>query len=552
VVCRQDCGDFVQQLLKSGLEALKKEDFWRAADCWCQAWKVGKNPLVANLVDGAIEKVTLDKSVLAAQFTDIPALIQGSLLDQERVLAKLVPKLAWKSTVMLYFSKLVPHPRISARLITLLGDHARCTRSTLESYERLIGLLGENGDVRQLGELEHLIRHYLAWVPNKPGHELLQSLKKLHSKLLKVVPVELTPEEAMLVFEAGQLLGVLNRDKERRQRREAGFLEERLLQAVYSHPEEDGPRLVLADFYLEQGKPAGAFIQSDMQPEKQYVYDLRLKTATDIRERMGSIGPALLWCVFERGFPAHVVLKTTEDLGLTTTEPGWQTVGSVAMQEWNMNPRERVRLLRLLESPCLQNVQCMEEIPADVLAGLAESGRTVRSVRVGGQVSGKVLEKLKVERLGLMAFQKKPEDFPFLRELPLKEVRLYIRSSMLYTEEIRQYLEQLEHIPVLSFLDGLDPGQREGWEGFKMRFVREQGGYGLEILQRPSLWDNRRALLSRLGQIPEGMLRWVRYRYEWTQLFSRTEMMTQLSEVDIGEVRRILIKGRHPVGDLDR
>lgn len=69
--------------------------------------------------------------------------------------------------------------------------------------------------------------------------------------------------------------------------------------AVYEAPDDDGPRLVLADVLMEAGDPRGEFIALQLQPRRSRKAELKLSRLLE-RHRAAFLGP-LAGCVSERG-----------------------------------------------------------------------------------------------------------------------------------------------------------------------------------------------------------------------------------------------------------
>lgn len=107
---------------------------------------------------------------------------------------------------------------------------------------------------------------------------------------------------------------------------------EPFLQEIIAAPDDDGPRLVYADWLEEQGDPRGEFIrlqcelaQSPVQPsrldplEKDFVHDgpaeLRIREAELLREHerlwLGAVGERCSKWMFHRGFVAFVELPAS-------------------------------------------------------------------------------------------------------------------------------------------------------------------------------------------------------------------------------------------------
>ncbi|MEW5740965.1 MAG: TIGR02996 domain-containing protein [Myxococcota bacterium] len=114
---------------------------------------------------------------------------------------------------------------------------------------------------------------------------------------------------------------------------------EELFQAVYDAPADDGPRLVLADFLLEEGDPRGEFIL------------LQFDTSARARKRAGKLlerhrptflGPlrevvVVGTDVWERGFPVAFTARLDGSLAAC---PAWATVKRLGVAWTSLRPTE--------------------------------------------------------------------------------------------------------------------------------------------------------------------------------------------------------------------
>ncbi|MCC6336561.1 MAG: TIGR02996 domain-containing protein [Myxococcales bacterium] len=114
--------------------------------------------------------------------------------------------------------------------------------------------------------------------------------------------------------------------------RREGPREDELLALIYEVPEDDGPRLVYADWLHEHGSPRAELLalQFKKQPLKRDLARARELVKAHGRTWLGALEPAVALRseVFERGFLAecHVVLRTPKQAKELTGHPAWNTV----------------------------------------------------------------------------------------------------------------------------------------------------------------------------------------------------------------------------------
>lgn len=101
---------------------------------------------------------------------------------------------------------------------------------------------------------------------------------------------------------------------------------EEVLASVYASPDDDGPRLVLADLLQEAGDPRGAFIVK--QISKPGARGTKSLVKKHLADWLGDLEPGVARSsvVFERGFPARVELKRHTRLPRTRA---WRTVTTI-------------------------------------------------------------------------------------------------------------------------------------------------------------------------------------------------------------------------------
>lgn len=118
----------------------------------------------------------------------------------------------------------------------------------------------------------------------------------------------------------------------------SGASKEQLLAEVYARPDDDGPRLVLADFLLERGDPQGEFITLQFKADKskeEKAREAALKTKHG-KSWLGPLATVVLKDVeFRRGFPSKVVakFKSQREAEQYGDDPAWATVEDLAWSQ---------------------------------------------------------------------------------------------------------------------------------------------------------------------------------------------------------------------------
>lgn len=136
-------------------------------------------------------------------------------------------------------------------------------------------------------------------------------------------PPALDDEGGDLVREITELSSAPRRDRHRDD-------EERLLRAIYAAPEDDGPRLVYADWLLERGDERGELISLSLRGEVDAPRLAQLVRRA-ARRWVGPLAPVLRWPKFHRGFVVSAVVTwhhrgNIERLG---AHPAWSLIEAI-------------------------------------------------------------------------------------------------------------------------------------------------------------------------------------------------------------------------------
>ncbi len=139
---------------------------------------------------------------------------------------------------------------------------------------------------------------------------------------------------------------------------------EELLAAVMARPDDDGPRLVYADWLSERGDPRGEFISIQCAPPRE---DLEAREAELLsahsRHWLGGLGDDVLQATFRRGFVEQVTMRDARALleaqALFEREPVTEVVFASA---------------RLLDVERLASLEWLERLRALSFQGAASLG----------------------------------------------------------------------------------------------------------------------------------------------------------------------------------
>ncbi len=189
---------------------------------------------------------------------------------------------------------------------------------------------------------------------------VLQSVVDRRTKTPLPTEPELTEEDARLITEIEALSGDVATEKKNKQQ---------LLEAVYAHPEDDGPRLVLADLLVSEGDPRGEFIQ--LQNALDQGRGAKGKLGKRVASLLRAYGRKWLDgldamvshdAVFHCGFASDVTLERDLDPNVRA----WRTVTTL---RFGLNPPRAQALLH----ENLEHVSRLVEVPMSTFSRLIES-----------------------------------------------------------------------------------------------------------------------------------------------------------------------------------
>ncbi|WP_164020849.1 TIGR02996 domain-containing protein [Pyxidicoccus trucidator] len=354
--------DSLAEFLERAVAAFEHYEDEEALQQLLEAWRESRAERLARL----IERLSVLLPTWLAPLTgpvDLPLLVEDLL-----VLARgRYPRLL--STQLIDHEKWPADPRLTPVLLAL-APMPDAQREGV--FRRLCDLLCHVRDPRSLGPLRAL-------------HATLPPASRYADRLDVAIQRIAMQQVSTPGAETSTLCDALEKALTRREEATARSapLRESLLARVAANPDDDGPRLVLADHLLEQGDPLGEFITLQCMPQPDEVRVARLLEVH--RNRWAApLGPcAVLESVrFERGFPVAVQVGAPPSWHLPPPGPFWSTVREIA---WAWLGREA--RADWLAHPHLRRVTVLRQVNAEVARRLGLHPLAVRRLELRGQLT---------------------------------------------------------------------------------------------------------------------------------------------------------------------
>jgi uncharacterized protein (TIGR02996 family) len=324
-------GEAVGEPIHAAGGAIADGDVLGALHVLLGAWRTKKAPAIADAIDALSARIT--KHLPPIEGAKPPALhaawIEVARRGHEADVDRLAPALLGepKNTLDERLSELVARPadpRIATALLAMVQHPPTTAYDRFGMWTFVFDHLLALGDVRVRAPASVIQRDPPpAFAGNWPV--LTKKLARFMKALPKLAEPALTDDESVAVDALARAItnapegsfvkaaeGLLA--KTAAQAASAGRTHEEFLAAIYAAPEDDAPRLVYADWLLEQGDPRGEFIMKQFQDPKV------ASGAPDVHKKLwiAPIAPLLEgagfgeWrsCVkFRRGFLSSVMLK---------------------------------------------------------------------------------------------------------------------------------------------------------------------------------------------------------------------------------------------------
>ena len=331
---------------KQQLAAKKPEE---ALASLLAAWRECRDASLADVIDrvGALVQRPALKGSAKKRHEEFLALAKKKdPADLGRLYAFLGEGLTAQWVVELdALEELPADPRFTARALELLQKPKVTSSTSFTAWRRLFNQLVRNEDLRVVKVLEGLDFKAILGPGQEYSATFFDERKvKAVAALKKVAPQTLPPGDAALVKE---LLG-----SQQAATRDVSSLEA----AVYAAPDDDAPRLVLADALLEKADPRGEFITLQLKGSRGRLDATQRWKEYDLAEahRDAWLGPLTLaldkWChivEFKDGFADTIAVAADKPhaMEVLAVAPQFKTVRTVLLNLRDETPLP-VELLR--------------------------------------------------------------------------------------------------------------------------------------------------------------------------------------------------------------
>ncbi|MDQ3341573.1 MAG: TIGR02996 domain-containing protein [Myxococcota bacterium] len=313
--------------LRDARAALARSDYGAARDALVAAWRSRRSPTLAELV------ATLD------------ALAPDALTQQ--LAAILTPRVVSTHANLKQLAK-VDDPRLATWTLDALANPPFCAVTAEKFLVDLAATIARLADPRLDAALPNLGKILTARLTRKPVYT------KVIGRLVKAVearPKLRTASKAELALEA-ELVAACT------PLRKSTATIESLYAEVYANPNDDAPRVVLADALLERNDPRGEFITLQLargregEPSQREL-ELLKKHGKQWLGPLASVlsfGKGYSSTAFTRGFvsTADFIFKIEKKLPLIAADPAWATVEDIDGLGEHLITRAPLRALRVL------------------------------------------------------------------------------------------------------------------------------------------------------------------------------------------------------------
>ncbi|MCA9618034.1 MAG: TIGR02996 domain-containing protein [Myxococcales bacterium] len=353
--------------LRAALKALKNHDRQAALEAVVARWRKQRAPALGDLaatLEAGLERPSLDAKRAEDRAALWTTALAGSVVEQGAAFADLLTTPMTASVARLEalsaLAQKEPDPRMGVAVEQLLRALPRTSDSSKPFWTALFAFALDLADPRllALGELPATwtVRPTMrAWMEE----QLTVTLDALRRKVKKV-PALSTADQA-LVAEIEALLAPTQAV------RQVQDSEDDLLAAIYAAPDDDGPRLVYADWLSERGDPRGELIMLQCQPsldaKQQKRVDGLLKKHA--RAWLGPLAPVIgkADLAFERGFPATVTVNFKNEMLVREhgSHPAWATVRHLTFAKTATATLEQQRVSQHVE-PAMRSLRSIRDV----------------------------------------------------------------------------------------------------------------------------------------------------------------------------------------------
>lgn len=336
------------------------------------AWQHRRHPRLADAVDAAsrtllqaaprpalrVSKRKADLEAWAAlerqrDLLDFPRLAAALDGGQQADVQRQVEALAqWED------------PRFAAALLALLEQPPYAGVRSRGMLRAVLDALAATADGRAAGPTRELARRYLAIVDSSTGGWMVHELERVATGLERAAKAELAADDERLCAAIEAAAGAAPT----RARTPGTQPVQELLDAVYAAPDDDAPRLVLADALMEQGDAYGDFIRLQLTTPRDRAAEAGLLRSKQVAPWVHALAVAGQ-CVYERGFAHEVALYRTG--AKSANQPAWQTVRRLR----GLEQLSRKGALALLDGPYTAGLREVGDLDEALLAAVARRPR---------------------------------------------------------------------------------------------------------------------------------------------------------------------------------
>jgi uncharacterized protein (TIGR02996 family) len=344
------------------------------------AWQRTKHPRLAHLVDALDEQAAreapcspLVRSGKEAHLKawrdtertrdvrDLRALLAAAGGgSQDNVIAQVQALSQWND------------PRLASGLLALLESPPYAGVKSRGMLKAILSALEETGDKRAAARARELAGRYLGIVNSGTGGWVVEQLLKIADRLDALPEPALGADLEAMCSALEARLGT--RYLEQTTKKDLAGL----FAAVYASPDDDAPRLVLADALLEQEDARGEHIVLQVRSARREATDEQVAREAEL----GSNDQLAAWaqplsnagdcgfkngkCGFERGFPSRIALYTKVPRRVLG-DIAWATITEITGLE-QLAPKFA---LEILAQPTLRALRAVRRLNPELIAQLA-------------------------------------------------------------------------------------------------------------------------------------------------------------------------------------
>ena len=322
-------------------------------------WRASPDPSLADVIVLVGEKVRRQQTSLAQLSAEQAEAVWAGQADSdlericEHVLADGLREARQRFAALADWPV---DPRLDRWLFSTITHLAFRAISSQAFYRQVFRRLENDGcDFAELPALQEAAANFSQQMGSTMSAWLGERVEQLQSVLApRNVSAKLAPDDLRLLE---QMRARLTSDQGNTSR-------EALLQMVFADPDSDEPRMVYADFLLEQGDPHGEFIHLQLEKHRQGLSRASLKREKELlaahwMEFAGPLAPVVKRTTleFERGFVSRCdvtgsKMKQEQALG----SPYWATVRELGAG-YEVYAQESAKSLRAVVLSTLEDVE---------------------------------------------------------------------------------------------------------------------------------------------------------------------------------------------------